>query len=259
MPLRKQKGGKFRSTTLTIGCNTEANTESQQKGDGVRVTMIIDPSDEISGPQITRIKSTVKDEIVALDIGSIIILTKIEDLYSDPKSGAIPHERERPRHPDDEPCDSTKMICDKDILKRDYNKFEEPLTKNLDSLLKSLEMERSPILEFLGAFENEICTPSCDQLWIVSDMLQHSPLTSLYESIPNFHDLEPKIRRQWGLLPKEIRDVTIWQPNRCPSEGGIQQEDERFMTFWNDYFTHGADRNITWEDIPIGRGCPEDI
>ncbi|MDE2834023.1 MAG: hypothetical protein OXM02_05830 [Bacteroidota bacterium] len=138
------------------------------------------------------------------------------------------------------------------------------ISVEFDSVLHSPRIEQSPIIESLAwdfdmEFEDDehnanVCSKSCD-VWIVSDMMQNSSFASFYDSVPSFEAVNNDIEWEFG-YGKGLKDaqVTIWQLNRCPADGGNVQRTTEFKAFWDDYFNRAAGSKAAWKTLPPG-GC----
>ena len=231
-----------------------------QKETNVRVLRIfMDPSDPLDDNQVSRLKDEILSKVDSMDSGSEIVLTRIKGLYPPDTTNQEEINIEKPDATSPLPppgsvgcqLNHEREECEKaeEEAKEKLRVFKKNLSSSLDSLLSSEKMEWSPLVEVLGLHENNECDSSC-HLWIVSDMLQHSPFLSFYkEAVPSFKDISGRLRH----ASKSVySNITIWQIERCQSKGGEIQVEQKnqLRDFWNTYFDQVADRKFDkWESL----------
>jgi len=236
-----------------------------QSGKSIRTAIVIDPSSEISKNSRSNAQSEISNTIDSINRnnGLVLISTEIKNGHL---SDATFHKRPMFKIPVKAPlwCDvKCKRLFGKcttedefNDLKSEFNDdlmgFEEELQSYLDSLFNSPSTGKSPILNALNSLDHKICDEECDQLWIISDMLENSEIFNFYESIPKFADDLRTIIDQSG-FPEKISHTTIFRINRCAKVLELQNSEE-FKAFWNDYFTHITGNKPNWKYLPTG-GC----
>ncbi len=139
-----------------------------------------------------------------------------------------------PRHPDD----VSQMTGNPRIAARRYDDFQASLGASLSAVLSARGDSVSPLAEgiqaaVVNAFQPRGATMT-RQLFIVSDMLQHSSLVSFYRAAPEFGSLAR--RPEYGTLRVDMSGVavTVFLLARSGQAGRIQLDSMR--QFWEDYF-----------------------
>jgi len=140
------------------------------------------------------------------------------------------------------------------IQKRFKANFEEPIKLMLERLLSASPSERSPIIEainsavieaFIGQ-QAEHLNP-VRRMIIVSDMLQHSRLYSMYQQAPFYADFEKTLRKSEQSVPDlmgaEIEVLLL--PRKSPK--GDRAD---LVKFWTEFLTaNGAGFGTSMETL----------
>ena len=140
-----------------------------------------------------------------------------------------------PKHPDS----VSSTTGNPRIAARRYNEFQESMRASLTSILNAGGDDVSPLVEgiqvaVVTAFQPRASTMP-RQLLIVSDMLQHSDLTSFYGGEqPDFGNLAR--RPDYGTVRVDLSgvEVTVFLLARGGEAGRVQGGGMR--QFWEDYF-----------------------
>lgn len=245
---------------LTI---TVPNRTKDPKPIETQLFVITDTSNDISEDRVLRLRRDIENMIKNDTSGTASLL----GIGDDAESVAHIKWRKSPLGP--YKCNNWTQDCRKYARERRndslaYGNQLATINNTLDSLLRNPEMDRSPILETLYRIEtapnllrSKTVGKSSNQIVIISDMLQHSPALSLYDSVPTFEEVKGTIGWHVG-IPTEMQGflVSIFHLNRCTSEGGTIQRRQEFTKFWDDYFIYVAGDKAKWTYFPISDKCP---
>ncbi len=241
--------------------------------DTIRIAIVVDHSSAPSEFQINEAITGIENVLnsVKSTDSTEVIVTKLKNHHLDSNSISLyqpAFKLDDGEGVKDCECNDWLKICiPKDEYKRlkhdhgmkiniNVKAFQENILFNADSLLRLDPEDDSPILREIRSLDHNVCNEKCDQLWIISDMLENSLQFNFYESVPNFQNAESKIKRHFG-FPQNIGSTIVFNINRCHGDGGGIQESDNFEPFWNDYFTRVTGRKPSWEYLPTGGDCPE--
>jgi hypothetical protein len=127
------------------------------------------------------------------------------------------------------------------IQDRFDHRFIEILEKSIGDLLRATSKQNSPIIESVraaaissfGSFQQSNERPAT--MTIISDMVQHSPLYSHFQSVPNFRDLSRS--PTWRSLQPDLRGskveiLYLLRPNAV--RGGKPIQNRGHQLFWEE-------------------------
>ena len=235
-----------------IGYSEQSHAQSRCEKtapDSVYIAFIIDPSHEINMSQRVDLKREFEEILQSVEPCQRSHLSIIVDQDSLNTARRKIIKVVSPDRPS-QGCNRFRSACKS--IERKWENYPKSIINHLDGFLSSGSIESSPIIEILGLIDHQICQLGCHHVWIVSDMLQHSSLLSMYETIPDFQTIKRKIEKNYG-FPETFQNssIKIWQLGRSLTDGGEIQELDQFQEFWNQYFNLVNGSKPTWEYVPI--------
>jgi hypothetical protein len=205
--------------------------------------IMIDRSDPISGQQAQRVRQHVNALKSGADFG---VRFDIYTFEGDTKKEMLPILRVcAPGRPEE----ANELIENPEFIRRRYEeRFTAVLDKVVDNLLQEMTQQTSPIIESLrGATITSFGPFSTGSIplhvTLVSDMVQHTVVTSHFKAEPDFNQLSKT--QVWPSLRPELKgaDVEILyvlRPNA--KRGGVPIQNRGHQLFWEQLITASGGR-----------------
>jgi hypothetical protein len=141
------------------------------------------------------------------------------------------------------------------IQKKFETRFVDVLTHTVSGLLEASTKPSSPIVESIRAASISSFGPFADseipvELTIVSDMVQHSPLSSHFRSIPNFRELSRS--QPWRSLQPDLRGanvVILYLLRPSAVRSGVPIQNRGHQLFWEELVSAANGRLVSFQPI----------
>ena len=231
---------RFNSDKVEVDRNTFC-----RKNETINTTLIlIDRTGSFSQSQVRSIRDIVESEVNNVNTGDKIVIRTIDaELYNG--ASHIYFERCKPKGVNE----LNKIIENEYKLKRQYEKnFVQPLNEVIEKIINGKDASTSPIVESLfdvisrDKLEN---FEDVTKVILISDLLQHSRLMSVYKNNLRSIDDNKELAR---IIPDFSGiDVHIYWILRSNTEGQLQSEG--LLLWWEKLLEVSSVSNISFDKV----------
>jgi len=226
----------------------DPKTFCRTEGDRSRTVVILDVTDPLTSVQQQTLKNRlqeVQESIGRFDRLDIFVIGETsEDLLRPVATACNPGDPSQV----DELTTGRKFIAEKF-----RTLFAEPIEAVFQTALQAKPASQSPIMEAVQAasastFDAEARNHGnvVKKLFVISDMMQNSPLLSMYQGIPSYSSVanRPEFRKASAPLSGvDVEVITI------PRATAAKITDRELATFWTDYFVSQGAKLSRWRNI----------